>query len=171
MATYGNLVQRVISMVSRNFDGKVPEPGELDGTDNELLDRCRRAFDETAINIEACRFRAALQAAMGLAQAANRYLEQKAPWRAVKEDPERAATTLWVGLAVINCLKTALYPFLPFSSGKLHSMLGFDNELQTDGWSWDPRRVKPGQTLGTPEHLFSKLDEAVAEQEAQRLAG
>ena len=169
VATYGNLVQRVLSMVSRNFDGKAPEPGPLDGTDNELLEYCRRSFDETAVNLEACRFRAALQAAIGIAQAANRYLEQKTPWRAVKEDPERAATTLWVGLAVINCLKTALYPFLPFSSGKLHSMLGFDNVLQADGWTWDPDSVKPGQTLGTPEHLFSKLDEAVAEQEAQRL--
>ena len=169
VATYGNLVQRVLSLVARNLDGKAPAPGSLDAVDEELLARCQRSLDETGANIEACRFRAALQSAMGLAQAANRYLEQKAPWRAVRENPDGAATTLWTALATINCLKTALCPFLPFSSGRLHRMLGFDGEAQSDGWTWQPDGIEPGRTLGRPEHLFEKLDEALAERETQRL--
>ena len=169
VATYGNLVQRVLSLVARNLDGKAPSPGALDGDDEELLAHCRRSLEETSANIEACRFRAALQSAMGLAQAANRYLEQKAPWRAVRESPGAAATTLWTALATINCLKTALCPFLPFSSERLHGMLGFDGEAQSDGWTWRPDGIEPGRALGRPEHLFEKLDEALAEREAQRL--
>ena len=169
VATYGNLVQRVLSLVARNLDGKVPYPGDLDRADEELLAHCRRSLEETGANIEACRFRAALQAAMGLAQAANRYLEQKAPWRAVRENPGAAATTLWTALATINCLKTALCPFLPFSSERLHRMLGLDGEAQSDGWTWRPDGIEPGRSLGRPEHLFAKLDETLAEREAQRL--
>ena len=169
VATYGNLVQRVLSLIARNLDGKAPSPGELDGADEELLAHCRRSLEETGANIEACRFRAALQAAMGLAQAANRYLEQKAPWRAVRESPEAAATTLWTALATINCLKTALCPFLPFSSERLHGMLGFGGAAQSDGWTWRPDGIEPGRALGRPEHLFEKLDEALAERETQRL--
>ena len=169
VATYGNLVQRVLSLVARNLDGKAPSPGELDRADEELLAHCRRSLEETGANIEACRFRAALQAAMGLAQAANRYLEQKAPWRAVRENPEAAATTLWTALATINCLKTALCPFLPFSSERLHGMLGFGGAAQSDGWTWRPDGIEPGRALGRPEHLFEKLDEALAERETQRL--
>ena len=152
VATYGNLVQRVLSLVARNLDGKAPSPGELDRADEELLAHCRRSLEETGANIEACRFRAALQAAMGLAQAANRYLEQKAPWRAVRENPEAAATTLWTALATINCLKTALCPFLPFSSERLHGMLGFGGAAQSDGWTWRPDGIEPGRALGRPEH-------------------
>ena len=169
VATYGNLVQRVLSLIARNLDGKAPAPGALDAVDEELLARCRRSLEETGANIEACRFRAALQSAMGLAQAANRYLEQKAPWRAVRETSDAAATTLWTALATINCLKTALYPFLPFSSERLHRMLGLEGEAQSDGWTWRPDGIEPGRILGRPKHLFTKLDEALAEQEAQRL--
>ncbi|MCH8205757.1 MAG: class I tRNA ligase family protein, partial [Chloroflexi bacterium] len=169
VATYGNLVHRVLALVAQNFDGRVPEPGSLDSASEGLLDQCRRNLDATGANLEVCHFRAALQSAFGLAQAANRYLDRKAPWQAVKSDRGDAATTLWVSLSVINCLKTTLYPFLPFSSEKLHTMLGFDGELQAGGWSWEPDTVKPGQVLGKPEHLFVKLDESVAEREAQRL--
>ena len=80
-----------------------------------------------------------------------------------------AATTLWVILTVINCLKTQLYPFLPFSSEKLHRMLGFEGGVQEAGWSWKPDSLEPGQTLAEPEPLFAKLAEAVIEKETKRI--
>ena len=106
---------------------------------------------------------------MGLAQSANKYLDRKAPWRAMKTDKADAATTLWVGLSVINCLKTVLYPFLPFSSEKLHRMLGRQGDLQASGWTWDRHDLKPGDVLETPEPLFAKLDEAVIERETAEI--
>ena len=134
-----------------------------------LLEAAERRLGETGENIAACKFRAALGAAMGLAQEANRYLDQKAPWLALKSDKADAATTLWVGLAVVNCLKTALYPFLPFSSQKLHDMLGFEGDVRDQGWTWSPDMLKPEQELATPEPLFAKLDEALIEEETQRI--
>ena len=171
VATYGNLVHRVLTIVSRNFDGKVPDLGAIDDLGRDLLDQARQRFEETGDNLEQCRFRMALQSAIGLAQSANRYLDQKAPWRELKSDRDAAATTLWVSLSVINCLKTALYPFLPFSSERLHGMMGFGDSVQEAGWHWDPDAVKAGQVLGKPEPLFEKLDEAVVEREAQRIGG
>ena len=169
VATYGNLVHRVLTMVARNFDHKVPEPGVLDDVGTGLLEQARLHFKETGENIGDCRFRSALSSAMTLAQSANRYLDQKAPWKSVRSDPQNAATTLWVSLSVINCLKTALYPFLPFSSEKLHRMLGFEGSVQDAGWRWEPDSLKPGQDLPVPEPLFAKLDEAVVEEETQRI--
>ena len=169
VATYGNLVHRVLSMVSRRFDGQVPKRGALGDLSNELLDQAGRRFGQTGENIEACRFRSALQSAMSLAQAANRYLDKKAPWRSVESDRDDAATTLWVALSVINCLKTLFYPFLPFSSEKLHKMLALSGSLHDAGWSWDREELEPGHQLGEPAPLFAKLDEAVIEEEAQRM--
>ena len=107
---------------------------------------------------------------MSLAHSANRYLDLKEPWRAVKSDKADAARTLWVTLSVINCLKTLLYPFIPFSSERLHAMLGFAGSVQESGWAWSPDELPPGQPLEKPEPLFTKLDDELVEAEALRLA-
>ena len=169
VATYGNLVHRVLSMVGRNFGGKVPQPGELDDTAKELLSEAQQRFDETEQNLRECHFRAALQSAMFLAQAANRYLDAKAPWKAVKGDIEDAATTLWIGMTVINCLKTIFDPFLPFSSEKLQTMLGLEGTVQDEGWVWSQNAIKPGAALPVPQPLFTKLDDSIIEEETARL--
>ena len=169
VATYGNLVNRVLTIVHRSFEGRVPQPGPLDAPAEALLDEAKRRFHGTGEEIAACRFRAALGEAMALAQGANRYLDQKAPWRALKDSVDDAATTLWVSLSVINCLKTALCPFLPFSSDRLHRMLGFAGSVQDDGWAWSRETLRPGQALPAPEPLFAKLDERIVERETQRV--
>jgi methionyl-tRNA synthetase len=106
-----------------------------------------------------------------MAQEANRYLDARQPWKTLKENPQDTATTLWVVLSVINCLKTALHPFLPFSSEKLHLMLGFTDALSARGWSWEPSldALPPGQSMSKPEPLFSKLDKDGADTEVERL--
>ena len=171
VATFGNLVHRVLSMVNRNFDGKVPERGELDDLSRQLLDQAQARLDTAALEIEAVRLCQGLGAGMSLAQSANRYLDQKAPWKAVKVDKADAARTLWVSLAVINCLKTALYPYLPFTAEKLHAMLGLEGSVQDAGWKWDREQLVPGQPVERPTPLFSKLDEDLIEAEAQRIGG
>ena len=82
-------------------------------------------------------------------------------------DRARAGTSLWVALQAIDCLKTALYPFLPFSGQRLHRALGFAGDVQDAGW--EVRAVPAGQALPRPEPLFKKLDDAVAEAENARL--
>ncbi len=169
VATYGNLVHRTLSMAVRNFDGSVPDPGELDQESLALLEEASSALDDTGRDIAACRFRNALQSAMRLAQSTNRYLDAKAPWRAVKSDKADAARTIWTSLSVINCLKTAFYPFMPGSSEKLHSMLGLDGSAESEGWNWNRDALAPGAPLPRPKPLFRKFDDSLVEEETARL--
>ena len=169
VATYGNLVHRVLSMVGRNFDRTIPDPGELDEESAALLDDASRGLDAVSSELERCRFRNALQAAMGIARSANRYLDSKAPWQAVKNDKDDAARTLWTAMTVINCLKTALYPFMPGTSETLHGLLGLEGTVKDGGWSWDRSALVPGSALPRPKPLFTKLDESVVEEERSRL--
>jgi len=60
-----------------------------------------------------------------------------------------------------------LYPFLPFSSQKLHYLLGFKNTVEKEGWCF--HAPSPGQKLPPPEPLFTKLDEQIVAEEASRL--
>jgi len=68
---------------------------------------------------------------------------------------------------MISCLSTVLYPFLPFSSQKVHEYLGFEGKVEDYGWK--PNPPKPGQKLLQPQPLFIKLDEKLAEEETSRL--
>jgi methionyl-tRNA synthetase len=104
---------------------------------------------------------------MSLAQEANRYLDSKAPWKIIKENRDSAATAISTVLSVICCLKTVLYPFLPFSSEKLHHLLGFEGCVEEEGWTLSVPQA--GQRLAPPEHLFAKLDDSIVDEEDSRL--
>ena len=171
VATFGNLVHRVLTLTHRNFQGSVPQPGELEEASQEMLAKAEHALAAVGESLHACHFRAALGHAMSLAQEANRYIDHREPWRTARTDPAATANTLWVLLSVINCLKTALLPFLPFSSQKLHALLGFSGDASDGGWSWDssPDSMPPGQELPAPAPLFDKLDDDVAAAEIERL--
>ena len=171
VATYGNLVHRVLTFTYRNFDERVPTPGELDTASQAFLDKATTHFRDVGDALHNCHFRSALGSAMALAQEANRYLDAREPWKTIKTDREATATTLWVVLSVINCLKIALYPFLPFSAEALHKMMGFSGALSEGTWSWEPTRdaLPPGQALAKPEPLFVKLDDSVAADEVERM--
>ena len=167
VATYGNLVHRVLTVTYRNFGGQVPEPAEFDERSNALVKKAEDALDSVDGLLGRCHFREAIRMAMGLAQEANRYLDEKAPWKRLGDEREGAATSLYVTLNVISCLRTLFYPFLPFSSQELHGLLGFEGRIEDSGWSID--RLAPGQKMAAPQPLFNKLDEEVVAEEDARL--
>ena len=168
VATYGNLVQRVLSFSYRNFDQCIPSPGELDAESNALLAKAEATLETVDKLLYSCHFRESIKESMALAQEANRYLDNKAPWKRIKEDKNSAAASTFTVIGVISCLKTMLYPFLPFSSEKLHRMLGFEDMLKVTGWAFI--MPKAGQKLPAPEHLFTKLDDKTAEKESALLS-
>jgi methionyl-tRNA synthetase len=195
VATYGNLVNRVLTFVYKNFDGRVPGHskykqlreylGSLDPDrdltatgiinygygaigDDVLIESAKESlFREASDRIARCNFKQALMTIMLFARETNRYLDEKSPWKVIKEDKQAAADSLYVALYAISCLKTALYPFLPFSSQKVHEYLGFAGRVEDYGWK--PQPPEPGQALLEPRPLFTKLDEELVEEETARL--
>jgi methionyl-tRNA synthetase len=176
VATWGNLVHRTLVNVHRNF-GAVPQPGALTERDQSLLQEVEGALDYVARQLEDARFQNALKHAMGVASKVNVYLGTEQPWHTIKTDRERAATVLFVALRCVDNLKTILAPFLPFSSQRLHGMLGYDDVIapqpQTKDLGthriitgeydaverWSPSALEPGRKLPEPVALFKRLDE------------
>ena len=191
VATWGNLANRVLSIAHRNF-GQVPDPGELQEVDRQVLAAADQAFKRVGDLLDGVRLRAALQEAMALAQRANQYISEQEPWKLVKSASARAASVIYTGLRVVDTLKTLLCPFLPHSSQVLHELLGYqgviarqprvEETLAPDGiprlvltgdydgvGRWEPSALPPGQALHPPVPLFKKLDESVVEEELARL--
>jgi methionyl-tRNA synthetase len=198
VATWGNLVNRTLQSAYKNF-GAVPEPGGLSAADEALLAEIERGFETVGSLIDEARFKNALQEAMRLAALGNQYVADQEPWALLEQDRDRAATVLYVALRAIDGLKVLFTPFLPFSSQRLHEMLGYEGtiagppELLTvaeddgrehvvltgdyAGWigRWEPSALPAAQTLREPKPLFEKLDadKVVAEELArmQQVAG
>ena len=167
VATYGNLAHRALTFAYRNFHGAVPEPGELDGRSQRLLHEVETTLDSVDKLLYRCQFKEAIKQGMSLAQESNRYLDEQAPWKTIKTERETSAKSLYTALSVLVALKTVFYPFLPFSSERLHSFLGFDGSVKQGGWK--TQFLPPGQKLGEPQPLFIKLDDDIVAKESSRL--
>jgi methionyl-tRNA synthetase len=167
VATYGNLAHRVLTFAYRHFNGAVPAPGELDERSRGLLDGAKVALNRVDELLQHCEFKEGIKQAMSLAQEANRYIDEQAPWKTIKTEREASARSVYTVLSVLAALKTILYPFLPFSSERLHSFLGFDGSVKEGGWKM--QALPPEQVLRQPEPLFVKLDEDIVAKESNLL--
>ena len=192
VATWGNLVNRTLTNAHRNF-GEVPQPGALQPVDQALIDAVEAGFTSVGALLDGARFKAAISEVMKLAGQVNQYLSEQEPWKVIKVDRERAGTVLYTALRCVDSLKTLITPFLPFTSQKLHELLGYDGYIagpllfreytEADGNShrvltgdyetwvgeWAPSALPPGQKLQQPVPLFKKLDESVVAEELARL--
>jgi len=193
VAGWGNLVNRSISMVAKNF-GAVPPAGELTDADRALLDSARAAFTTVGELIERHRLKAAIGEAMRVVGDANKYLSDQAPWK-IKDDPQRLGTILHVALQVVSDCNVLLTPFLPHSAQKIHELLGGTGvhapmpeirEVEdldggpaypvitgdyTVGARWGSVPIEVGRPLAPPKPVFRKLDPSIVEEELARLSG
>jgi methionyl-tRNA synthetase len=154
VATWGNLVNRVLSLSERNFEGKVPDPGQLTPTDEALIASVDKALGTAAGHIEAVELRAGLRAAMDAAAEVNAYLNSEEPWKALKTDPDRAAAILWTAIQAISGIRVGLTPYLPYSSARLGEVLGIGSGVP----GWHRPEVPGGTPLGEVSPLFLKLE-------------
>jgi methionyl-tRNA synthetase len=191
VSTWGNLVHRTLTNAYRNF-GAVPDPGDLSQSDRALLAAIEAGFDTTGQLLDSCHFKGAISEVLRLAALVNVFLSEEQPWKLVNTDRSRAATSLFVAIRCVDSLKTLMAPFLPFSSQRLHEMLGYTDTLseqptvreyeEPDGLRhsvlggtydttprWRPSTIEPGRRLAAPQPLFRKLDDSVVEEELTRM--
>jgi methionyl-tRNA synthetase len=192
VATWGNLANRVLSFTYKHWEGVVPDPGELTQRDGDLIAVVEGGFETVARELDAVRLRSALNEAMRLASEVNRYLDQTAPWTAIKTDRQAAARSVYTALRAIDSLKILLSPFLPFTSQRLHGFFGYEGQLFGEQTTetitdpvgehlvlrydpekatgrWEPSQLEPGRRLNQPGPLFKKLDISIVAEERARL--
>ncbi|MBX7214568.1 MAG: methionine--tRNA ligase [Thermoflexales bacterium] len=184
LAKWGNLIQRTLSQIWKNFEGRIPTPGALTAVDETLIAQSEAAFDSVGDLLSKVRLREALAEAMALATATNQYLDGEAPWKTIKVDRARAGTQLYVAARVIDSLVTLFSPFIPHLCEAAHAQLGYaaplfgalyietlkESSRDHDALRYDPARASgawapsalpPGQALGgEPKGLVARMDVA-----------
>ena len=154
VATFGNLVNRIQSLIKNNFDSIVPNTENLDDIDNRMVLDIKKSFEYAGTFIEKRQFRNSLKEIMNLAKLGNRYIDQKEPWSTVKTDRQIASNTLWVGANIISNLGVLFSPFLPKTSVKISSMFNLENNAP----EWKYREIKSGIKIKNIAPLFKKIE-------------
>jgi len=127
----GNLVSRTLNMTARFAGGRVPECGEVSELEEEVAANATRALAQVDRHMRRCEIHRALEAIFEFSDAVNRYLEQRAPWKAAKQPgaEEQVATTLYTSCEALRCIALLIAPFLPETAAKILERLGIGGAL------------------------------------------
>ena len=165
----GNFVNRTLVLTHKYYQGVIPNPGSYSKEDEELITEIESTPSRVEKLIYAYKLREAQSEWMNLARIGNKYLADQEPWKVIKTDPERVKTILYLSNILTTQLALIGRPFLPGTSDRLCQMLNI-NIVQA---TWD---VKPssllvgGHLIGTPEILFTKIDDSLVEDERTKLS-
>lgn len=163
----GNFINRTLAFAVRAFGNAVPARGPLDDLDRGILALLERTPPAAAGYYEHYRFRDGLTEVMNLARGANKYFNDSEPWKTVKSDPARCATTIHISLQIARSLAILMSPVIPGSCEKIWSMLGIPGEAAHG--SWDSARepaLPEGHRLGTAAILFTKIEDSMIESDS-----
>ena len=154
VATFGNLVNRIQTLIKNNFNNIIPDLEKTDDVDNDMISEIKSSYDSVGNFLEKRQFRNSLKEIMNLAKLGNRYIDKKEPWSTVKSDRQIAANTLWIGANLISNLGVLISPFLPKTSLKISSIFNFGSDIP----KWEYREVKSGTSIVNISPLFKKID-------------
>ncbi len=155
---FGNLAQRVLSFIQRNAGAQVPEPGPFQAADERLLGEARGLLPVLRRELDEQAFHKALDAIWQVVGAANRYVDEQAPWTLRKTDPERMNTVLYVLAEVLRHLGILCQPFMPGTMGRLLDQLAVPAQERHFA-ALETNMLKPGTKLPPPVGIFPRYVE------------
>jgi len=176
----GNFIHRTFTFTNKFFDGKIPEPGRYDEVDKEFEAKIKALPDTVAEKIEEFEFRDGLLEIMTLTKEANKYFNDKKPWKGVKEDIESAKTCLYLSNQLVHELAVILTPYIPESAQKIREVLSmpvenvkgfteFDEREPLVKWDESKEFLEPGYKLKKAKPLFKKIEDKVIKEEKDKL--
>ena len=163
----GNFLNRTLTFAHRYFDGKVPAAATRDAQDEALIRRLKEAPDKLGALIDGHQYKNYVREVMDLARGANKYFNDKAPWKTRKEEPDVCATTIHYCLQTAYALSVLFDPLLPFTGKKIRGQLN-----RPEDFSWADAAelsMKEGHSLNPPEIVFKKIEDNLIAGEIERL--
>jgi methionyl-tRNA synthetase len=158
----GNLAQRSLSMIAKQFQGVLPEPGEFTNNDKDILAEADAIIGLARTAMATQQIHQALNAVWAVVAEANRYFAGEAPWALAKTDPARQGTVLYVTAEVVRQIAILAQPAMPQASGKLLDILGIPDDVDSRNFAALSQRIKPGVVLPAPAPVFPRYIEPTA---------
>ena len=170
VAIYGNFTNRVLSLINKYYDGKIPNPDSKNNTDELVLNEVKSLKSKIELSLNEFKFREAIKNLMNIARVGNKHLAETEPWKIKDSDPERVEQILQTSYIIITYLSVLSEPFIPFTSYKLMKMIGLNN------FSWDmldniSENIDYNFKIDKIEMLFRKIEDSEIDLQINKLNG
>jgi methionyl-tRNA synthetase len=158
----GNLFSRGLAMVIKYFDGTIPEPVLFTEEDQRLREVSERVVAQISTLIDELAFNKALASIWEIVAAANKYIDEMAPWSLAKNPTNRPrlGTVLYQTLEALRLIALLVAPFMPVTAESMMKQLGLDADLGEKRIEKDGRwgGLRPGGKVVKPMPLFPRID-------------
>jgi len=158
----GNLAQRSLSMIAKQYERALPEPGAFSDNDKAILAQADGMIELARTAMATQQIHHYLNAVWAVVAEANRYFAGEAPWALAKTDPPRQRTVLYVTAEVVRQIAILAQPVMPESSAKLLDSLGIPADSRDFASLGGATRIEPGTRLPSPVGIFPRYIEPTA---------
>ena len=170
VAIYGNFTNRVLSLINKYYDGKIPNPDSRNNADELVINEVKSLKSKIELSLNEFKFREAIKNLMNIARVGNKHLAETEPWKIKESNPERVEQILQTSYIIITYLSVLSEPFIPFTSYKLMKMIGLNN------FSWDmldnvSENIDYSFKIDKIEMLFRKIDDSEIDLQLNKLNG
>jgi len=160
VGAFGNFINRGLTFSVKNFKGRVPA-GEID---RGVMSKIEETMNEVVSGLEEYEFKKAADAVMALADYGNIYFQSHEPWKLVKTDMAAAGAVLRSCLQISKALVLFMEPVMPSKMQNAWKQLGFKDAVADRPFSEALNPIEEASPLGTPEILFTRMDDAVVKE-------
>ena len=168
VAIYGNYTNRVLSLIDKYYEGKIPNPDNINDNDTKILSEVISEKNDIESNLNQFKFREALKSLINIARIGNKYLADTEPWKIKKENPERVEQILKTSFEIVSYLAVLSEPFIPFTSEKLKKMIGL-NKSEWSNLDNLGDEIDFSFTITNKEMLFRRIEDSEIEFQISKL--
>ena len=148
---FGNLLSRVTTLIKKNYDGVIPEPGDLSDLDLSIKKKGEALSKTVHQYVDDMRLNDAIEEIMQFIRGVNKYMEENAPWKMVKEDKDGAGRILYTAGEALRLGAVLLSPIMPNRTKTLLDALN----VKERNFSWGT--LKAGTRIKSHEPLFPRI--------------
>ena len=168
VAIYGNYTNRVLSLIDKYYEGKIPNPDNINVNDTKILSEVISEKNDIESNLNQFKFREALKSLINIARIGNKYLADTEPWKIKNENPERVEQILKTSFEIVSYLAVLSEPFIPFTSEKLKKIIGV-NKSEWSNLDNLGDEIDFSFTITNKEMLFRRIEDAEIEFQISKL--
>lgn len=157
VGTLGNLAHRILSFTAKNLGEVPPAPADSD-LDHDIVAEIEACGQDMAGHLDQVRLKRGIRRLVEFAVYGNQMMQEAAPWKRLKEDPDGAKKDLYSLLRIVKALAVYMAPYMPEAADKAWRALGEDGSVHDAAWDDAAAPLESGATLQPPKALFVKLD-------------
>ncbi|WP_068089308.1 methionine--tRNA ligase [Polycladidibacter stylochi] len=155
----GNLAQRSLSMIFKNCEGQIPQPGTFSDADRTMLDMADAMLEKCRVHMDKQEIHKALDVIWSVVGKTNQYFAGEEPWALKKTDPQRMGTVLYTTAEIIRQVAILAQPVMPTSAAKLLDLLEVAQGKRSFAELGAESRLPAGVAISKPSGVFPRYVE------------